>query len=161
MAAFDSVARAWGPLALTTTWQLAVLAVLVWLCEWWCVLVAPLLLAPARLALDRRDALVSVPTPQPVGRAAALTRSLDLLPALRQAPPRPAATPMPERAPAAAPQPPPSPGFELSWPALLLTAWLLGCAIVAARMALGHRSLFRMIAASRPVTDEGALADLE
>jgi beta-lactamase regulating signal transducer with metallopeptidase domain len=175
MAAFDSVARAWGPLALTITWQLAVLAVLVWLCEWalrlrqarvrhtlwWCVLVAPLLLAPARLALDRRDALVAVPTPQPVGRVVALTGSLDLLPALRQAPPQPAATPMPESTPAAAPQPPPSPSFELSWPALLLTAWLLGCAIVAARMALGHRSLFRMIAASRPVTDEGALADLE
>lgn len=175
MTTVNGFADAWGPLALTITWQLAVLAVLVWACEWalrlrqarvrytlwWCVLAVPLVLAPARLALERRDALVAVPAPQPVVRAVALTQSLDPLPALRQVPPRPAAAPSVEPGPTAAPQPAFSRGLELSWPALLMVAWLLGCGAVAARMALGHRSLLRMIAASGAVTDADALEAVE
>jgi len=162
MTALDSLAQAWGPLALTITWQLALLAVLVWLCEWalrlrqarvrhtlwWCVLVAPLLLAPARLALEQRAATVAVPAPAPVVRAVGFTQSLF----------RPAAPPLPSgeivsgSLPVASP-PTPARDFELSVGAVLLAVWLLGCAVVAARLLLGHRWLRRLLAASEPVSE--------
>jgi hypothetical protein len=77
----------WGALAVAVSWQLAALAVAAWLCEklfrlrhararhsvWWFVLVAPLLLAPGRIMLERRDAVVRVAAPEAVMRVVNVT----------------------------------------------------------------------------------------
>jgi hypothetical protein len=145
---------------LTIIWQAGLLAVLALGCEWalrvraarvrhwlwWSVLLAPLVLAPARLALERRAATVTVPAPPPMVRAVGFTQSL-----LRPAEP-PALWEGAGGAPAAAPATPP-PSFDLSASAALLAAWLLGCAVVAGRLLLGHRTLLRLMAGSRPVTE--------
>ena len=89
MDAFGVFADHWAPLALPATWQLAALVVVALICErlfrlrqprvkhalWWFVLVAPLLLAPGRAALERRDVTMAIIVPESVGRTLEPTRA--------------------------------------------------------------------------------------
>jgi beta-lactamase regulating signal transducer with metallopeptidase domain len=150
---------------LTIAWQAALLAVLVLACErvlrvrqararhslWWIVLAAPLVLAPVRLALARSAATVAVPAPQPVVRAVEFTQSLT-------GPAEPPAAPLALRrtAPSGGPA-----ARQMPSSGMLMAVWLLGCALVAARLLLGHRSLRRLLAASQPVGEGPARALLE
>ncbi len=164
MVAMQRLADVWGPVMLTVVWQAALLAVLVLACErvlrvtqararhslWWIVLVAPLVLAPARLVLERSAARVTVPAPQPMVRAVEFAQSLAptaLQPRVgREAP---ALAPAARRAGTRT-------RSRIPLSAALMAVWLVGCTVVAARLLLGHRSLRSMIAASRPVDDAEA-----
>ncbi len=168
MVALERWADVWGLVMLTIICQAGLLAVLALGCEWalrlrparvrhwlwWSVLLAPLLLAPARLALEKRAATLTVPAPPPLIRAVWFTQSL-----LRSAEP-PTLWEGAGGSPAAVPVTPPR-SFELSASVALLAGWLLGCAVVAGRLLLGHRSLRRLLAASQPVSDGPARALLE
>jgi len=176
MVALRGFAEAWAPLALTITWQLGLLAVLVWVCEWalrlrharvrhtlwWFVLVVPFLLTPARVALERQHAVLTLRVPRPVAHLLEATGSLGPM-AATQAAPETAAPLSPLEVGRSSParEPASHPGrLDVSLSAALMVAWLIGCAIVAARLLLGHRELMRTLAASRPVTDGGVLAIL-
>ncbi|UCC68803.1 MAG: M56 family metallopeptidase [Armatimonadota bacterium] len=168
MIILSSLVDGWASLALALTWQLAALAALAWLCErvlklrhprarhglWWFVLVAPLVLAPGRIALERREAVVRVAAPAAVERAVARVRI-------------PATSPVhnPMAGPAAAA----SPVADTSWWSrvrpvdVLALAWVLGCLMLVARLAVGHARARRLVGQSHAVTDGealGALAEL-
>ena len=176
MVALRGFAEAWTPLALTITWQLALLAVLVWVCEWalrlrharvrhtlwWFVLLAPFLLTPAREALERQHVVLTLRAPRPVAHLLQVMGSLGPIADTRAAPetaaplsPLGGGPSTPTREPASHPA-----RLGISLNVALMVAWLIGCAIVAARLLLGHRELMRTLAASRPVTDGGVLAIL-
>ena len=86
MTTFTAAVDLWSPLMLALTWQLAALALIGWLCQcgfqlrqprvrhalWWCVLIAPMLLAPGRILLQRRQAVVAVRAPAVMARVSAL-----------------------------------------------------------------------------------------
>lgn len=156
MSTLAAAVDVWSPLMLALTWQLAALALIGWLCQcgfrlrqprvrhalWWCVLTAPLLLAPGRMLLQRRQAVIAVRAPAVMTRVSAL----GLAPG-----PVPARTPV-----RAASQPTPAgvrePRFlRLRLADLLGLAWLLGCAAVALRLAVGHRRVRRLLSASTPI----------
>ena len=162
-----SLADGWGSLAWAVTWQLAALALLAWLVErlvrlrqprarhalWWFVLAASLLLAPGRLVLERRQAVVKVAPPPPAARAMAEIPRYAAAPLLS-----PGDAPV-VRAPADQPSAPaaslpPAPGPTVRVVDALALAWLLGCALLAIRLLIGHRRVRRILAESRPV--EGA-----
>lgn len=176
MVALRGFAEAWAPLALTITWQLGLLAVLVWVCEWalrlrharvrhtlwWFVLLAPFLLTPARKALERHHAVLTLQAPRPVAHLLEATESLGPIAATQAA--TETAAPLsplavgpstPAREPASHPA-----RSDIPLSAAFMAAWLIGCTIVAARLLLGHRELMRTLAASRPVTDGGVLRTL-
>jgi beta-lactamase regulating signal transducer with metallopeptidase domain len=140
------VVQTWSQFVLAASWQAAVLALLVLLCErmhwlrsprvrhslWWFVLLAPLALAPARLLLSQRHAMVHLPAP------AAVTRVTE---AIATSPPPPAIAPA---APAAMTSEP-APARPFPWGAALFTGWLLGCAAMALRLVVGHWRVRRML----------------
>lgn len=121
---------------------------------WWFVLVAPLMLAPGRIALARRDTMAAVPLPAPAARLVAAAH----LPSA--APARPAPRRITEPPPIA------DAGPRLSWWSqvrvtdLLALAWLTGCGVLALRLVVGHRRVRRMLAESRPVQAAVALEAL-
>jgi beta-lactamase regulating signal transducer with metallopeptidase domain len=146
------VVQTWSHLLLAASWQAAVLALLVLLCErmhwlrsprmrhtlWWFVLLAPLALAPARLLLSQHHAVMRLPAP------AAVTRVTEVV----AAPP-----PLPLSAPVVpvTPGPPPAPARPFPWRAVLFTGWLLGCAAMALRLVVGHWRVRLMLRESAPV----------
>jgi len=161
MMSFVSAVDAWAQLVIPVTWQLAALALIGWLCErafrlrqgrvryalWWCVLIAPLLVTPGRMALQRRQAMISVQAP------AAAMKVVTWQVALRPMPEPRTATAMPPSLPAGR--------FAPLKPALRLVdllglAWLVGCAALALRLAVGHQRVRRLLAASLPAETESA-----
>ncbi len=167
MHALRGMVDSWGALALAVTWQLAALVVVAWLCErlfrlrhararhslWWFVLVAPLLLAPGRIALERREAVVRVAAPEAVLRVVSVTA-----PGIEQ----PANAPV-ETGPVARESARPAASW---WEGLSLTdalaaAWVLGCLSLALRLLVGHLRVRRMIAGNQPVAGEAALRTLQ
>jgi len=169
MVFLESWADVWGPVMLTIIWQAGLLALVALGCEWvlrvraarvrhrlwWLVLAAPLALAPARMALEQRSATVALPAPTPMVRSAGFTQLL-----VRLAEPLALWEEGQRSARGATPVTPPR-TFELSASAALLAGWMLGCAVVAGRLLLGHRSLRRLLAASQPVSDSRARETLE
>jgi len=166
MTALTSLADGWAALAWAVTWQLAALALLAWLAErlfklreprvrhalWWFVLVAPLVLAPGRLALTQRQAAVeiAVPTPAPVARVARAVPSFPYHVMRAEADARPSRVRVRNAEVA----------FDAVHRPGLALAWLLGCAALTLRLIRGHRRVRRMLAASRPVEDAAALQAL-
>jgi beta-lactamase regulating signal transducer with metallopeptidase domain len=153
MMGFASAVDGWASLAIAVTWQLAALALVAWVCEkvfrlrqprarhalWWFVLIAPLVVTPGRMALQRRQAMISVRAP------AAAVKVVTWQLALRPMPEPPAAAAMPPALPVGR--------FALPKPALrpvnlLGLAWLAGCAALALRLAVGHRRVRRLLAGS-------------
>jgi beta-lactamase regulating signal transducer with metallopeptidase domain len=161
MTTFTAAVDAWARVAIAVTWQLAALALLAWLCEralrlrqarvryalWWFVLLAPLLVTPGRIALQRRQAMVSVRPPEAAVRM--VTRHVTIRPALT-----PVTAPAVSLVTPAGRVPAPRPALR---PADLLgLVWLLGSTALALRLAVGHRRVRRLLAASRPFDTEGA-----
>ena len=162
MAALARAVDTWAELGLAATWQLATLAALVWICErlfrireprfrhgmWWFVLLSPLILAPARLALSHRPAVVSVSVPTRVTRVIAP-------PPVARPSPRPSITSAASRP---LPQPPVAPvrANKLVSPVkgALATAWLFGCALSTLRLLAGRSRARRILANSRPMADQ-------
>lgn len=166
MNATHPVVETWAKLAMAATWQLMALALLALACEWvlqarhprvryalWCAALAcPLLLAPVRLCMTGRQFVVSLPKPVSVaakiwGTAAPSQTLLAPAPSGDLTPPHPAT------------------GLRLRWPAAdlstkLALAWLLGCAALAVRLAVGYGRLRRLVQESTPVTDATALESL-
>jgi beta-lactamase regulating signal transducer with metallopeptidase domain len=159
-ASIAGAVQLWEEWALVATWQLAALAALVWVCEkalrlrqprvrhalWWFVLVAPLVLAPGRMALARRQAVVTVPAPGAVERVVTVVQ----LPA-----PEPAAPAALRPASPAVTRHGRPPYSDLHFSVAL--AWALGCALLLGRLIVGHVRVRMMLRASRPVKDPGAL----
>jgi len=158
----------WWSLALVVTWQLAALAVVAWLCEkafrlrhprvkyalWWFVLVAPLVLAPGRISLERREAVLRMAAPEAVVR---VVRGSAL------GTERPPIGSFAQTGPLAAEW---EASTTLWWQGLSLTdalaaVWLLECVALTLRLLVGHRRARRMIADSQPVAGEGVLMALE
>ncbi len=160
MDATNGLVGVWSSWAWAVTWQLAALALLALVCEkalrvrqararyalWWFVLAAPLLLAPGRVVLERREAVVQMAPPAaianavvhlgssfPSGEAAMLGRSLP-----------PATVRIAQRRPLRAAD-------------LVALAWLAGCAVLLARLLVGHLRLRRMLRESRAAADGGVL----
>jgi beta-lactamase regulating signal transducer with metallopeptidase domain len=168
MSTFQSVADGWAVLAWTVTWQLAALALLACVCGkalrlrqprvrhalWWFVLVAPLVLAPVRLLLAHREAVVSLAAPAPIAR------TLAAVPAVfstdRSAAPRPVDSGG-EGTSSGAPINS-HPWWQDVRPvdALLLT-WLLGCTALGLRLIVGHVQVRGMLSEGHPVEDVGTL----
>jgi len=153
MMSFASAVDTWALLAVAATWQLAALALVAWVCErafrlrqgrvryvlWWCVLVAPLVMTPGRMALQQRHAMISVRAPQAAVKM--VTQHVMILP--------------PSDQQTAAPKPPISPAGRVVSPRptlrpadLLGIAWLLGCTALALRLEIGHRRVRRLLAES-------------
>jgi beta-lactamase regulating signal transducer with metallopeptidase domain len=155
------VVQTWVQLLLAASWQAAVLALLVLLCErmhwlrsprvrhalWWFVLLAPLALAPARLLLSQHHAVMHLPAP------AAITRVTEAV----------AAPPLSMTAPAAlaTPRPTPAPAPPFPWRTALFAGWLLGCAAMALRLVVGHWRVRRMLQESTLVEAGAARALLD
>lgn len=118
---------------------------------WWFVLAAPLVLVPARMVLERREAVVRVAPPAAVGEALARVR----VPAMG-----PMEHSMPEGAAIGARAP------EVAWWSglgvvdVLGVVWALGCLLLVARLVVGHARARRLVGESRAVTDGGALSML-
>ncbi len=168
----------WSSLGWSITWQLAVLALLAWVCQrllrvrhpgavhglWWFVLLAPLVLAPLRLTLARHETAVVLPLPAPAARivteAQAARSTAPATPA--PAEPAPAVRPAPSPPPAQSEIPVPSPSVweRLGRPGLAALVWLIGCAAVGLRLLLGHRWVRAMLRESAPVRDEALLTML-
>ena len=158
----------WVAWAVAVTWQLATLAVVAWLCErvlrlrqpgaryglWWFVLAAPLVLAPTRMALERREAVVRVAPPAVVEQAVTRVRVPVVMP-VANGTPEVAAT----RALV-----PDSPWWSRMRPVdVLAIAWVTGCLMLMARLVVGHVRARRLVGESRAVADGealGALAEL-
>jgi beta-lactamase regulating signal transducer with metallopeptidase domain len=142
---------------MAVTWQLAALALIALVCEralrlrqprvrhalWWFVLVAPLLLAPGRMALQHRRAMISVEAPA----AAVKVATWQVAPELVALPPMPPGAPVGHSVPRRA---------VLRLTDLLGIAWLVGCAALAVRLAVGHRRVRRLLAESIPAESESA-----
>jgi beta-lactamase regulating signal transducer with metallopeptidase domain len=161
MMGFASAVDDWASLVIAVTWQLAALTVVALVCEkalrlrpprvryalWWFALIAPLLVTPGRMALQRRQAMISVQAP------AAAMKVVTWEVGLRPTPDARTATAMPPAIP---------PGsFAPLKPALrpvdlLGLAWLAGCAALALRLAVGHRRVRRLLAESLPTETESA-----
>jgi len=162
-----SASEVWAAWVVAVTWQLAALAVVGWVVErvfrvrqagaryglWWFVLVAPLVLAPGRMALERMEAVVRVAPPAVVEQAVTRVR----------VPVAPVERGVPQAAVGAASVP------EVAWwsrvrPAdVLAMAWVMGCLMLVARLVVGHARARRLVGGSRAVTDGealGALAEL-
>ena len=168
MIALTRLVDGWASLAWAATWQLAVLALLAWVGErlfrlrqpharhvlWWFVLLAPLVLAPGRLALERLHATVVVAAP---ARAARLVWESPSAPAASLAPVPDA---RPSAAAATAPAPRPAWVTTLRLTDMLALAWLLGCALMTLRLVTGHRRVRQILARSRPVEEAAALGVL-
>jgi len=166
MSALTSLADGWAALAWSATWQLAALALLALLCErafrlrqprarhaLWCfVLMAPLLLAPGRLMLAHRNAALSVPVPASAARAVAQ------MPQVAAAPLRSVM----HTAVPAAPEPHPDTTFDMKVARtdILALTWLVGCALLALRLVMGHRRMRGMLAESRRIENTAALEAL-
>jgi len=161
---FGAAVDGWAALAWGVTWQLAVLAVVVWLAErvlrvrdarvrhglWWFVLLAPLVLTPGRLALARRQAVMRVAVPEATVRAVAAIPRLALpRPAMS-----PASYPATELSPAGPRGLPVRPVDGLALP------WLVGCGLLGVRLVVGHRRVCGLAARSREVGDATALSML-
>jgi beta-lactamase regulating signal transducer with metallopeptidase domain len=161
MTTFTAAVDLWSPLMLALTWQLAALALIGWLCQcgfqlrqprvrhalWWCVLTAPMLLAPGRILLQRRQAVVAVRAPAVMARVSAL--GLAPGPLSARTPVRVAS----QSTPAGAREP------RVLRPRLadlLGLAWLLGCAALALRLTVGHRRVRRLLSASTPIETDDA-----
>ena len=161
MSTFAAAVDVWSPLMLALTWQLAALALIGWLCQcgfqlrqprvrhalWWCVLTAPMLLAPGRILLQRRQAVVAVRAPAVMARVSAL--GLAPGPLSARTPVRVAS----QSTPAGAREP------RVLRPRLadlLGLAWLLGCAALALRLTVGHRRVRRLLSASTPIETDDA-----
>ncbi len=159
------VVNTWAALLAAITWQLAALAALGWLCEralrlrdprlrqtlWWFVLIAPFMLAPGRLWLEQRQAVVPVAAPTVVARA----MTYEWMPA-------PGVV-------TAAPAPPASAHLAASslpwWSQLRLVdvaawAWMLGFAFLLVRFLVGCLRLRRMLRESKPLPQGEAWAAL-
>jgi len=175
MNTFRMFADNWTSLLLTITWQLAALAALAWVCEkvfrlrqararyalWWFVLVAPLLLAPVRLALSLTPAVVKVPV-----AISMLAPRPATLPASAVPMPQPAISPSPAavenwESPIAAARPMKQGSWrpDLRLVDTLCWLWLLGGAGFTLRLLVGYRQVRKMLAESRPVRDS-AMQDL-
>ncbi len=169
------LAEAWSAVGWTITWQLALLAVIAWLCQrltrvrsprvvhalWWFVLLAPLMLAPLRLMLARQEAAVVLPMPARAARVVADVQVARFLapPASEPAPATPPA-PSPPTARPQVPAPPPPIWERLGLPGLVALLWLTGCAAILVRLLLGHRWVRAMLRESVPVRDEALLTML-
>ncbi|MFB3882591.1 MAG: HEAT repeat domain-containing protein [Armatimonadota bacterium] len=165
----EGVVELWWSLMVAVTWQLAALAIIAWVFEkalrlrlrqprvrhslWWFVLVAPLVLAPGRMALAKRQVAVHVPAPAAIERVVSAAR----LPSAE--PVAPAALRLrPSEADFGGGPPYRDPRLPVA------LAWALGCALMLARLAVGHLRVRRMLRAARPLEDEqvlAALAELE
>jgi len=149
----------WARVTLAITWQLAALALLAVACErllrlrhsrvrhglWWLVLAAPLVLAPARLCLDRHRVALQVPRPVVEVVEAALA------PGLSTSASAPASHVAPSSSRAAGPRSP------LEIRTLFFLLWLVCCALLLLRLAAGHVCAWRLIARSAPVQQPRAL----
>ena len=156
---------AWAAWVIAVTWQLAALAVVAWVIQrvlrlrqpgaryglWWFVLSAPLVLGPARMALEHRQAVVRVPAPAVVEQAVTRVHV-------------PVVVPVERVVPHAA-----APVAEVAWWSgvravdVLGMVWALGCLLLAARLVVGHARARRLVGESRAVDDGealGALAEL-
>ena len=188
MDAFGVFADRWAGLALAATWQLAALAVVALICErlfrlrqprvrhalWWFVLVAPLVLAPGRAALERRDATVAIIVPESVGRALEPARAPygmvpPVLPSLGEevaSAPRGAAAgsypaeDVPVAASAQATSRAASWWEQIGLAEALFALWVAGVLVFALRLLAGHRCVRRMLSKSAPVEHAGALEAL-
>ena len=157
----SSVVGLWSSWIAAVTWQLAALAVVALVCEkalrlrqprvrhalWWFVLVAPLVLGPGRMALERMEAVVRVAPPVAV-QAVTRVHVPVVVPVERVVPQ------------AAAPVP------EVAWWSgvramdVLGLAWVMGCLMLVARLVVGHARARRLVSESRAVDDEQAGAAL-
>ena len=163
-----SASELWAAWVVAVTWQLAALAVVGWAVErvfrvrqagaryglWWFVLVAPLVLGPVRMALERMEAVVRVAPPAVVEQAVARVRVPVVMPVANSTP-EVAAT----RAFV-----PDSPWWSRVRPVdVLAIVWVMGCLMLVARLVVGHARARRLVGESRTVTDGealGALAEL-
>ncbi len=152
----------------TLSWQLAGLTVLLWAGErllhirqprtrhalWWTVLLAPLLLAPVRFSLAKRQALFHLPAAAPVAQIVRVTQMRTLRPLLTPAirPTRSAVNSLaaPSMVVNTAAQTSPALGMA-DW---LTLVWFLGVALMLVRLGRGHLRARRLVAGSQPV--EGA-----
>jgi len=155
----------WATWVVAVTWQLALLAMVGWMCEralrlrqpgaryglWWFVLAAPLVLGPARMALERMEAVVRVAPPAVVEQAAARVRVPVMMPGERAVP----------EAVAGAATVPEAPWWSRVRPAdVLAIAWVMGCLMLVARLVVGHARARRLVSESHEVTDGEALGAL-
>jgi beta-lactamase regulating signal transducer with metallopeptidase domain len=167
MSGFASLVNGWAALTLAITWQVAVLAALLGLAEklfrinqpriryasWWLVLLMPLLIAPVRIGLHQRHALMEIIVP---------ARVVQLLP--QQTAPR-AQVASPERlggttVSPSAPHDLQAGGLTRLNPIdLVALAWFGGCCLLGLRLGVGFRQIQRLLG-PRGATAEGEGAEL-
>ena len=161
MSAVIPVTEVWAQLVWAATWQLAALAIVVALGErllrlrearvrhalWWFVLLAPLLLAPGRLALARRDAVMRLAVlPAPV-----------LSPAATMDPFETGETRVPPARATAPPLPQSVAGRSVPLTLALAAGWGLGALVCLIRLAIGHGRVRRLLREAGPVEEEEIL----
>ena len=161
MSAVIPVTEVWAQLAWAATWQLAALAIVIALGErllrlrearvrhalWWFVLLAPLLLAPGRLALARRDAVMRLAVlPAPV-----------LSPAATMDPFETGETRVPPARATAPPLPQSVAGRSVPLTLALAAGWGLGALVCLIRLAIGHGRVRRLLREAGPVEEEEIL----
>ena len=161
MSAVIPVTEVWAQLVWAATWQLAALAIVIALGErllrlrearvrhalWWFVLLAPLLLAPGRLALARRDAVMRLAVlPAPV-----------LSPAATMDPFETGETRVPPARATAPPLPQSVAGRSVPLTLALAAGWGLGALVCLIRLAIGHGRVRRLLREAGPVEEEEIL----